>query len=75
MGAKWGAAMTKDDSLKLALDASYDDDDTQTYQRPWVGLTTDEKQEWIDAMPDNLQPRHLMNLVNVIESTLQSKNT
>ena len=33
-------------------------------QRTWVGLTDEEKQEWIDAMPYDPQPRHCMILVN-----------
>lgn len=44
-------------------------------QRTWVGLTDEEKQEWIDAMPSPPQPRHFMVLVNAIESELKEKNT
>ena len=44
-------------------------------QRTWVGLTDEEKQEWIDAMPYDPQPRHCMILVNVIEVKLKEKNT
>ena len=44
-------------------------------QRTWVGLTDQEKQEWIDAMPSPPQPRHFMVLVNAIESELKEKNT
>ena len=44
-------------------------------QRTWVGLTDEEKQEWIDAMPYDPQPRHCMTLVNIIESKLKEKNT
>ena len=44
-------------------------------QRTWVGLTDEEKQEWIDAMPYDPQPRHCMILVNVIEAKLKEKNT
>ena len=43
-------------------------------QRTWVGLTVEEKQEWIDAMPNPPQPRHFMVLVNAIESELKEKN-
>jgi len=43
-------------------------------QRTWVGLTDEEKQEWIDAMPYDPEPRHCMILVNVIEAKLRSKN-
>lgn len=44
-------------------------------QRTWVGLTKEEKQDWIDAMPHPPQPRHFMVLVNAIESELKEKNT
>jgi len=44
-------------------------------QRTWVGLTDEEKQEWIDAMPYDPEPRHCMILVNVIEAKLKEKNT
>ena len=44
-------------------------------QRTWVGLTDEEKQEWIDAMPYDPQPRHCMIVVNVIEVKLKEKNT
>jgi hypothetical protein len=44
-------------------------------QRTWVGLTDEEKQEWIDAMPYDPEPRHCMILVNVIEVKLKEKNT
>jgi hypothetical protein len=43
-------------------------------QRTWVGLTDEEKQEWIDAMPYDPQPRHCMILVNIIEAKLKEKN-
>ena len=44
-------------------------------QRPWVGLPDEEKQEWVEAMPDEPKPRHIMNLINVIEAKLKEKNT
>lgn len=43
-------------------------------KREFVGLTDEEKQEWIDAMPYDPQPRHCMILVNVIEVKLKDKN-
>lgn len=49
--------------------------DTTPPQRTWVGLTDEEKQEWIDAMPYDPEPRHCMILVNVIEAKLKEKNT
>lgn len=47
----------------------------EALQRQWVGLTDEEKQEWIDAMPYDPQPRHCMILVNIIEAKLKKKNT
>ena len=43
-------------------------------QRSWVGLTDEEKQEWVEAMPDEPKPRHIMNLINVIEVELKGRN-
>lgn len=43
-------------------------------KQDWVGLTDAEKQEWIDAMPYDPEPRHCMILVNVIEAKLKEKN-
>ena len=47
---------------------------TRAKQREWVGLTQEEKQEWIDAMPYDIEPRHCMNLINVTEVKLKQKN-
>ena len=44
-------------------------------QRKWIGLTDEEKQEWIDAMPYDPKPRHCMILVNIIEAKLKELNT
>ena len=44
-------------------------------QRTWVGLTDDEKQKWIDAMPYDIEPRHCMSLINVMELQLKQRNT
>ena len=43
-------------------------------KREWVGLTDEEKQEWIDAMPHPPQPRHFMVLIEGVESELKEKN-
>ena len=43
-------------------------------QRTWVGLTGEEKQEWITAMPWPPQPGHLMVLIEGVESELKEKN-
>jgi hypothetical protein len=44
-------------------------------QRQWVELTDEEKQEWVELMPDEPKPRHIMNSINVIEVELKEKNT
>jgi hypothetical protein len=44
-------------------------------KREWTGLTDEEKQEWVEAMPDEPKPRHIMNLINVIEVELKGRNT
>ena len=31
-----------DNALRIAFEAAWDDDDTQVYVKPWVGLTEDE---------------------------------
>jgi hypothetical protein len=49
--------------------------DIPAAQRQWVGLTDEEKQEWVEAMPDEPKPRHIMNLINVIEVELKGRNT
>ena len=43
-------------------------------QRQWVGLTDEEKQEWVEAMPDEPKPRHFMSLINSIETDLKERN-
>jgi hypothetical protein len=44
-------------------------------QRTWVWLSEEEKQEWIDAMPYDIEPRHCMILLNVMEVQLKQRNT
>lgn len=44
-------------------------------QRTWIWLSEEEKQEWIDAMPYDIEPRHCMILLNVMEVQLKQRNT
>lgn len=44
-------------------------------QRTWVGLSDEDKQEWVDAMPWPPEPRHIMILIDGIEFELKEKNT
>ena len=43
-------------------------------KREWVGLTDEVKQEWIDAMPYDIKPKHCMILVNLMEAKLKELN-
>jgi len=52
-----------------ARDKLEDDDDIQTYTRPWVGLT-DEEAQWLY---DNC--RTPSNLIEMVEAKLKEKNT
>ena len=35
-----------DNAMRIAFEAAWDDDDTQVYKKPWVGLT-DEDWKWV----------------------------
>ena len=43
-------------------------------QRTWVGLTDEDKQDWIKCMPWPPEPAHLMVLIDGIESELKDLN-
>ena len=43
--------------------------------KPWVGLTEQEKKEWIDALPKIYETKHLMNLLNIMEARLKQANS
>ena len=61
--------MTGYESKKAAAQAKLeDDDDIQTYTRPWVGLT-DEEAQWLY---DNC--RTPSNLIEMVEAKLKEKN-
>ena len=61
--------MTGYKSKKAAAQAKLEDDDTQVYQRPWVGLTLDEI-ALIHANYPNPQ-----GFAQAIEAKLKEKNT
>jgi hypothetical protein len=44
-------------------------------QREWVGLTEEDKQEWIQLMTWPPERHHIRTLIDGIESELQEKNT
>ena len=61
--------MTGYESKKAMAQAKVeDDDDIQTYTRPWVGLT-DEEAQWLY---DNC--RTPSNLIEMVEAKLKEKN-
>jgi hypothetical protein len=43
-------------------------------KREWVGLTDEDKQEWIAAAPAGMLPLYLLNLIEEIEAELKEKN-
>ena len=62
--------MTGYESKRAAAQAKLeDDDDIQTYTRPWVGLT-DEEAQWLY---DNC--RTPSNLIEMVEAKLKERNT
>ena len=68
-----GAARLPDTpSARAYLEKVLEDDDTQVYKKPWVGLTDEEMQAVVDAQP-------LVSNINVyfkaIEQALKEKNT
>jgi len=44
------------------------------HTRQWVGLTEQEKQDWIAALPEVYETKHLMNLLNIMEARLKEAN-
>ena len=62
-----GEAMTGYQSKKAAALDKLDDDDTQMYQRPWVGLTEEEWTYYTSYVSAEI--------LNEIEQLLKSKNT
>ena len=58
--------MTGYQSKKAAALDKLDDDDTQVYQRPWVGLTDEETSGFTP---------HEMAVVKYVSKVLQEKNT
>ena len=51
-----------------------DDDDTQVYKRPWVGLTDEEILKFQDIVPNTLG-YDLIEFAKIIEAKLEEKNT
>ena len=66
-------AKQRKESVRAAMRSVEEDDDIQIYQRPWVGLTSEEQlqlhEEWYRSM-DGWGA-----LFNSIEAKLKEKNT
>jgi len=45
------------------------------HTRAWVALTKEEKQQWIDALPEIYESKHLMRLLDIMEARLKEANT
>lgn len=56
---------------ELAEQAQDDDDDTQVYAKPWVGLTDDE----IYRIAFELEGEHWTKIARAIEAKLKRRNT
>ena len=50
-----------------------DDDDTQSYERPWVGLTDEEINEI--RFSQNIDDTRIVHLLRKVEAKLKEKNT
>jgi hypothetical protein len=59
--------MTGYTSKRQAASDKLDDDDIQTYQRPWIGLTDEEMQDLWDRYAH-------MEMMRAIEAKLKEKN-
>jgi hypothetical protein len=51
-----------------------DDDDTQVYKKPWVGLTDEEIYE-ADPLPHLMFDQQRIDFARAIEAKLKEKNT
>jgi hypothetical protein len=62
--------MTGYESKRAAARDKLEDDDTQVYQRPWVGLTDDEVYKIAFA----LEGEHWRKIADAIEAKLKERN-
>jgi len=66
--------MTGYKSKKAAALNKLDDDDTQVYQRPWVGLTDEEIKEIVGPYGETPIKGYTRQLFDQIEAKLREKN-
>ena len=62
-----------DNAMRIAFEAAWDDDDTQVYKKPWVGLTEEERASFWKA--DQMTGKEWDELFDEIEAKLKEKNT
>ena len=62
-----------DNAMRIAFEAAWDDDDTQVYAKPWVGLTEEERASFWTA--DQMTQKEWDELFDAIEAKLKEKNT
>ena len=43
-------------------------------RKVWQSITDQEKADWIASMPEDIEPRHLLNLINLMEVKLKERN-
>ena len=63
---------------KRRAQAAEDDDDTQVYVKPWVGLTDAEIWSAVDRIgtsDSDVNPYQILNNARAIEAKLKEKNT
>lgn len=70
-------AKQRKEAVKAAMRRAEDDDDIQVYQRPWVGLTDEERKEiWnVGEKKDQAWRALLIQAIHNIEAKLKDKNT
>ena len=67
-----------DDAIRIAFEAKWDeDDDTQVYAKPWVGLTVEEIGDIFNNTPNPTEKvgPFVMRFARAIEAKLKEKNT
>ena len=62
-----------DNVMRVAFEAAWDDDDTQVYKKPWVGLTPEEVLDLFDV--NNVYGSKWIEFARTVEAALRSKNT
>tara|TARA_R110000868_G_scaffold55916_5_gene173571 strand:+ start:543 stop:821 length:279 start_codon:yes stop_codon:yes gene_type:complete len=65
-----------DDDMRIAFEAKWDDDDTQVYKKPWVGLTDEEMSDIVANMDVNFGDLlwKVVCLTKIIEAKLKELN-